>query len=173
LTACFITANIPRLKRGLRTTAGRLARTTIPVKLRTVGTIGGVRRGPEVKPDWFSRASSYSRGLSKRIVGIEIDELVPRMTQRRLKRFKNVTIICGDALKNLPEDGTVFYFYNPFDRTWVAALKDQLTILVASGERKTIFYYNCAHVDVFQQDPVWIVEELAPDPRSRFSIPWQ
>jgi hypothetical protein len=35
-------------------------------------------------------------------------------------------------------------------------------------ERKTIFYYNCAHVDVFQQDPVWIVEELAPDPRSRF-----
>jgi hypothetical protein len=58
LTACFITANIPRLKRGLRTTSGRLARTIIPVKVRTVGTIGGVRRGPEVKPDWFSCASS-------------------------------------------------------------------------------------------------------------------
>jgi hypothetical protein len=85
-----------------------------------------------------------------------------------LKRHKNVKIVCGDALNNLPEDGTIFYLFNPFDRPWVAALKDRLAILFGSGERRTIFYYNCVHADVFKEDPDWIVEEVVLEPPSRF-----
>lgn len=109
-----------------------------------------------------------SRELGNRIVGVEVNKAVAQMTQRRLKRHKNVKIVCGDALKNLPEDGTIFYLFNPFDRPWVAALKDRLAILFGSGERRTIFYYNCVHADVFKEDPDWIVEEVVPEPSSRF-----
>jgi SAM-dependent methyltransferase len=109
-----------------------------------------------------------SRELGNRIVGVEVNKAVAQMTQRRLKRHKNVKIVCGDALKNLPEDGTIFYLFNPFDRPWVAALKDRLAILFGSGERRTIFYYNCVHADVFKEGPDWIVEEVVPEPPSRF-----
>ncbi len=100
-----------------------------------------------------------NRGLRNEMIGIELDETIAKKTRRRLQRYKNVKIICGDALDHLPENGTLFYLYNPFNKPWVAALKARLEVLFTHRAARMIFYYNCVHVDVFKNDPNWIVEE--------------
>ena len=52
-------------------------------------------------------------GLRNRIVGIEIDPATAHSTAKRLARYSNVEIICGDA-SGVDLDGTVFYLFNPF-----------------------------------------------------------
>jgi hypothetical protein len=116
-----------------------------------------------------------SRGLHNRMIGIEMDQDVAEITRRRLRRFDNVKIISGDALAQLPEEGTIFYLCNSFQRSWVEALKDRLASLFASGDGRTLVYYNCRHVDVFEQDPGWHVERIvldrSLDPEGRFNHP--
>ena len=53
--------------------------------------------------------------LNNRIVGIEYDEGIACATKERLKKHKNVEIICGDATKCAPLDATFMYLFNPFD----------------------------------------------------------
>ncbi len=53
--------------------------------------------------------------MRNRIVGIENDEGIARTTKERLKKYKNVEIICGDATKCVPLDATFIYLFNPFD----------------------------------------------------------
>jgi hypothetical protein len=101
-----------------------------------------------------------SRGLANRLVGIELDEAVAQKTKRRLRRYTNVEIICGDALARLPEDGTLFYLFNPFTEPWVLRLKEQLELLFAKRRGITVFYYNCVFGHVFRNDPHWVVEEI-------------
>jgi hypothetical protein len=101
-----------------------------------------------------------SQGYTNQIVGIEIDERIAWKTKHRLRRHKNVTIICGNALANLPRNGTIFYLFNPFKASWVAALKVQLESLFATTSKPTIFYYNCVHIDIFRNDSGWDVEEI-------------
>ena len=50
-----------------------------------------------------------------RIFGIELDPEVCAATAKRLRRFENVQIVCGEATGLLPEAGTLFYLFNPFD----------------------------------------------------------
>lgn len=100
-----------------------------------------------------------SRGLRNSIFGIELDKRVASAAQRRLRRYTNVKIICGDAISKLPANGTIFYIYNPFSRPWVTALKDALAPIFARGGSRILFYYNCIHVCAFKEDPAWKVEE--------------
>src|SRR5438093_966038 len=60
--------------------------------------------------NWLVRAHP-----SNRIVGIELDPEICAETAKRLARFDQVEILCGDALELLPADGTLFYLFNPFD----------------------------------------------------------
>lgn len=107
-----------------------------------------------------------SQGLQNRIVGIELDELVAKATGTRLRRYKNVEIIHGDVLAHLPQEGTIFYLFNPFDKPWVAALKDQLSVAFDRQCNQRIFYYNCIHVEIFENDAQWHVEKrISPDSR--------
>lgn len=53
--------------------------------------------------------------MDNRIIGIEIDEVIAHTTEERLKKYKNVEIICGDATKCAPLDATFIYLFNPFD----------------------------------------------------------
>jgi len=106
-----------------------------------------------------------SRGFANQIVGIELDETIARGTQWRLRRYKNVKIIWGDALVHLPENGTIFYLYNPFKEPWVLGLKHRLELLFAKRGGITVFYYNCVYSEVFKNDPSWLVEEIVLDQR--------
>jgi hypothetical protein len=83
------------------------------------------------------------------------------LTRRRLRRFGNVSVITGDAVANLPADGTVFFLYNPFDEATVRRFADALGQRAAESDRSvTIHYLNCKHVAVFEDHPSFIVEDV-------------
>ena len=93
------------------------------------------------------------------MIGIELDEGVAGDAQTRLGKYPNVEIIQGDAIANLPENGTVFYMYNPFGAEIVADLKARFDRLFAGKKSVKIIYYNCKHLEEFTADPHWTVEE--------------
>ncbi len=99
-----------------------------------------------------------SRGLRNRIVGIELDERIANQTRQRLRQYKNVTIIAGDAVQNIPAEGTLFYLYNPFAEHVMEAFKRRLMSLFGKSGDITVLNSRCKHVDVFQKDLAWIVE---------------
>jgi SAM-dependent methyltransferase len=54
------------------------------------------------------------QGYRNRLFGIELDESIARLTRERLRSYRNVTILSGDALELLPAEATLFYLFNPF-----------------------------------------------------------
>src|SRR5215831_10941419 len=54
-------------------------------------------------------------GLKNRIYGLELDPEFAGFAARRLAKFRNVTILAGDAIANLPDDATLIFLYNPFE----------------------------------------------------------
>ncbi len=112
-----------------------------------------------------------SRGLDNRIIGIELDPEVASATSRRLRSYRNVTIVCGDALANLPEEGSIFYLFNPFNELWVRAFRDRIAGLITNAHPIRIFYYNCVHLRAFEEDSRWVVNKIEMrDPFHRLAI---
>lgn len=105
-----------------------------------------------------------SQGFENKMIGIELDKDIANDTRHRLRRHKNVEIVGGDAIKQLPKNGTVFYLYNPFKQPWVAALRAKLSASFGKTGGITIYYYNCLHVDVFRNDNEWFVQEIELSP---------
>jgi len=107
-----------------------------------------------------------SLGISNQLIGIELDERVARRTAARLRNFRNVHVVAGDAIERLPVAGTLFYLFNPFTATNLRRLRDKLALLRPLERRLIIIYYNCVDIELFTEDPRWQVERLAlPDPR--------
>lgn len=108
-----------------------------------------------------------SRGLRNRLVGIEVDPDVASATRKRLRSFPNVTIVCADAAVAVPDDATLLYLYNPFDRAATERFKENLAQRFARGIRT--LYWNPHWVEVFEDDPRWDVEVMelphVSDPR--------
>jgi SAM-dependent methyltransferase len=101
-----------------------------------------------------------ARGYRNRIVGLELDPEIAESVRRRTKPWPNVAIIAGDAIENLPEDGTVFYAYNPFNAAVMSRLKARMEALFLGKREVVLLYYNCHHKGVFEGDPAWRVESL-------------
>ncbi len=95
-----------------------------------------------------------------RIVGIELDPEVCAATTKRLRRFGNVQIVCGDATSLLPESGTLFYLFNPFDGQVLRRFAAAFLAGADPAKRRRIVYYNCKFVDVFRDDPRFTVDEI-------------
>ena len=98
------------------------------------------------------------QGVSNRIIGLELDEEVAARTAHRLRRHHNVSIIPGDAVQNLPADGTLFYLFNPFQSAVVTRFKNRI-LEICTSKAMTILYYNCVCLNVFKDDPQFVVEE--------------
>jgi hypothetical protein len=107
------------------------------------------------------RVLSYwlSRGLTNRLVGLELDPEYADRTRERLRRFPNVTVITGNALEAIPPEGTLFYLYHPFFPEVMERFKRRLLEVVA-GRPVTVVYYRCLAAEVFTRDPAWRVEYL-------------
>jgi SAM-dependent methyltransferase len=107
--------------------------------------------------NWF-----LARYPDNTIYGIELDEEICARTARRLRRFANVKVVCGDATKLLPEEGTVFYLFNPFGepvmRAFAAALGDLPAR--ADGRQRRVVYYNTKHLAPFEEDARFAVRPL-------------
>jgi SAM-dependent methyltransferase len=99
-------------------------------------------------------------GYRNRIVGLELDPGVADVLRRRVRSRANVDIITGDAVDNLPEDGTFFYGFNPFNAAVMSRLKAKLEGLSRAGRKVVLVYFNCLHRDVFENHPAWRVECL-------------
>jgi hypothetical protein len=96
------------------------------------------------------------RGFRNRIIGIEIDGEIADTTRNRLARYPNVEIITGDATELLPEDGTLFFLFNPFGPDVMRRFLERL-----KQRRNTrIIYYYCLYIDLFKNDGFWTVEDL-------------
>jgi len=96
-------------------------------------------------------------GYRNRLIGIEIDEEIADRTKKRFAKHKNVEIIGGNALDNIPADGTVFYLYNSVNAEMMIRFKDLLRDMFGNKRKVTIIYVNYAHLDVFVDDPDWSV----------------
>lgn len=100
------------------------------------------------------------RGLTNRLVGIEIDERWATFASKRLANHANVEVRCGDAFEIIPDDGTIFYMFNPFARDTCARFKDHLKSLRGPGADVTLVYYMSSHADLFEEDPDWVVTHV-------------
>lgn len=100
------------------------------------------------------------------IVGIELDPTVGARTAKRLRRRTNVVVICGDATRLVPAQGTIFYAFNPFNETAMQRFADTFCDVHARGgpAGRTIAYLNAKCLSVFAEDPRFSVREL-DDPR--------
>ena len=91
------------------------------------------------------------------IYGLELDEKVAKSTARQFMNRSNVKIIAGDAVQNLPEDGTIFYFYNPFDLEKFVELENKLA--KSSRKQLKMLYYNPRSLHVFENSK-WQIQKI-------------
>jgi len=99
-------------------------------------------------------------GLRNRMVGIEIDERWADFAAKRLAKYSNVEVRCGDAFELTPKEGTVFFIFNPFDRETTTRFKEHLESLATPGSEITLVYYMCNYADLFEADPKWAVSPV-------------
>lgn len=92
-----------------------------------------------------------SQKLKNKIIGLELDPEIARRTAAQFSRKRNVEIIEGDAISNLPQDGTVFYFYNPFEKEKVEQFEKRVAEISKSKSVKVI-YYNPKSINAFNDE---------------------
>lgn len=102
-----------------------------------------------------------SRGYSNEMIGVELDPDVAEDCRRRLRRFRNVRIVTGSILDHIPDNGTVFYLYNPFRENVMTAFAAELKRSYLRNERPIrIVYNNCWLLDIFRQDTCYRISPL-------------
>jgi hypothetical protein len=90
-----------------------------------------------------------SKKYHNKIYGLELDRNIALRTTKQFAKWKNVTIVPGDAISNIPNNGTILYFYNPFSEEVVRRFEK--TLIERFKNRKvTIVYYNPKSIHVFQ-----------------------
>lgn len=102
-----------------------------------------------------------SCGYRNRMVGVELTPEIANLCRNRLRSFKNLEIITGDVAANIPDDGTLFYLYNPFRERMMAAFTDSLKNSYLRNKRDiAIIYSNCWLLSMFEQDASWSVTPI-------------
>jgi SAM-dependent methyltransferase len=98
------------------------------------------------------------RGYKNKIIGLELDKKIAIQTAKQFSRLKNITIVPGNALLNIPPDATVFYFYNPFSKEMVIQFEAILSKMFLNKPIK-IIYYNPKSIDAFNNGK-WIISYI-------------
>ena len=100
----------------------------------------------------------------REIYGIELDPVIAEQTRRRLRRHRNVTILTGDACFLIPNEGSLFYLFHPFDGTVMRRFAEEIrkNPRAANGLLRRIIYFNSIHIDVFEGNPCFSIKEVAP-----------
>jgi hypothetical protein len=96
-----------------------------------------------------------SLGWKNPIIGIEAVETVADQARKRYRKYPNVSIVSGDALANLPCNGTLFYLYNPFGDEVVAQFEKAVRPLNAR-----IVYHQNNYMEPFDTTR-WQIEPLS------------
>jgi len=101
-----------------------------------------------------------SQRYNNKIIGLEIDEKIAQAAGKRLNKYENVQIITGDAVVNIPSDGTLFYLFNPFGADQMKRFKARLEEMFIERGNVTIVYYYCRQIELFRNDPLWTIDEI-------------
>lgn len=102
---------------------------------------------------WFLKHYKQNR-----VFGIELNEEIADQTTKRFEKYPNVTIIKGDAIENIPLDGSIFYMYNPFVGSVMQRFKEKLEELYYLKKSIILVYHNPIYCNVFYNDPKWSIE---------------
>lgn len=107
-----------------------------------------------------------NRGLKNKLIGIEVRPDIAKFTRKRLCEYQQVKILTKDIIDGIfPTDGTIFYLFDPFSEWIVKSFSNQITESIKQGyfsdkDRPLIIYYNCCHLNVFEENPIWNVKRL-------------
>lgn len=96
-----------------------------------------------------------SQGWKNPMIGLEVVEDVADRTRERYRKYPKVSIVTGDALANLPRNGTLFYLYNPFGDDLLAKFEEAMRPLNA----RIVFHQN-NYMKPFESK-VWQIESLS------------
>jgi SAM-dependent methyltransferase len=109
----------------------------------------------------------------RRVIGVELSPMLCAMARQNIDGFyrrNNKTIpewsvVNADARAfNIPDDATVFYFFNPFDAVVLDATVERLLASVARAPRHcTIIYANPVHSAVMAARALLQVQKQARD----------
>ena len=91
-------------------------------------------------------------------IGIELDPDVAAFTRERLKKYTNCEIISGNIIDYLPQQGTIFFLFNPFEEYMVEKFKN--TIKEQGSDNVVIVYLLCEHINVFENDEEWEIRYI-------------
>lgn len=87
-------------------------------------------------------------GLKNKLYGIEVNPSLALMNEKRLKKYKQIKILCGDAVALIPKDGTVFYLYNPFAQEVVEQFLKNVHQLSETVKRPLyVIYLHCIYMN--------------------------
>lgn len=102
-----------------------------------------------------------SRGYTNKMVGVELDPDVAQSCRYRLRKYTNIQIITGSILDNIPDDGTLFYLYNPFNEKIMRLFIQGLKMSCMKNRRDlTVIYYFCCLKPIFEADSCWTVTDV-------------
>ena len=105
-----------------------------------------------------------SRGVGNRIIGVEINPAIAHDTARRFRAYPNVSVLAGDVVEVLPEDGTLFFLFHPFDLRVMRRFRDRLAARVRELPALRVVYYNPSEIAAFEEDRRWQVRHLREVP---------
>jgi hypothetical protein len=100
-----------------------------------------------------------SQGYENKIIGVELDAGVARYAEKKLINYKNVIIIEGNIIDNIPEDGTIFFLYNPFHSWVMEQFRDRMLEIYRNSKNFILVYYNCKYLNLFENSANWQIEK--------------
>jgi SAM-dependent methyltransferase len=109
----------------------------------------------------------------RRIIGVELSPVLCAMARQNIDGFyrRNTkttpewSVVNADARAfDIPDDATVFYFFNPFDAVVLEATIERILVSVARAPRDcTVVYANPVHDAVLAANPDFELQKRARD----------
>ena len=102
---------------------------------------------------------------TNQIIGIELDPEIAQKTAIRMKEYKNVKIIIGSVIENLPYNADLFYLFNPFNFNVMTIFKESLISRLFNEKSGwvhsfKIVYYNPVCIQIFMEDERFSCSEI-------------
>ncbi|MDP1574195.1 MAG: class I SAM-dependent methyltransferase [Coxiellaceae bacterium] len=103
--------------------------------------------------------------IQNKVIGVEVDLSVASETKERMQHYKQIEILTGDITEEaFPLEGTIFYLFNPFSELVMRKFIERIENHLLEGgdlvtNRFLIVYYNCAHLNAFEENPIWKIKK--------------
>jgi hypothetical protein len=93
----------------------------------------------------------------KKYYGIELNSAVAKQALKIFKNDSSVFIIQGNIIDNIPDDGTVFYLFNPFNENVLEQFIESLEEKMHHSIKLLYLYPTCK--EILDKRKGWILEQ--------------